>query len=325
MNGLRRALGAGIVAALALAFGGAAYAQAKRPLIGAALPELQGSFWVSMYYGVEDEAKKQNAELIVVNAGGFDQIAKQVQQIENLVQRKVDVLLVGATNATGVQQAVERAIAAGVPVIGFGSIPQPTDKLLSIVLADHYALGALQAECLAKEMKGQGEVALMSGPPGVNWAQDRVKGFREKLAAVAPNVKIIAEKSTLTGRVEGLKLMEDWLQAYPNVSGVYTAVDDLGAGAIDALVKVRKAGVVKVSSSNLSPIGENYLRKGFLQCESVQQIVLQGRESVRNAVAHIKGQKVEKLVKTPAILVTQENVDKLDYSEIKAPRDFRPR
>lgn len=301
-----------------------AYAQEK-PLIAFAMPEIQGSFWVSMYYGVVEEAKVQGVEVMIVNAGGFDQVSRQVQQIENLAQKKPKVMLVGATNAVGVKNAVEQVIASGIPVIGISSIPEPADKLSSIILADHYALGKLQAECLAKVKGGRGEVGLMMGPPGVSWAIERVKGFKETLAKVAPDMKMVVEKATSTGRSEGLRLMEDWLQGFPNIGAVYTPVDDMGAGAVDALIKARLESKIKVSSSNLSPIGESYLRKGLIQCESVQQIVLQGREGVRQAVALIKGQQPQKVIRTPAILVTLENVDKLDYTEIKAPRDYRPR
>jgi TMAO reductase system protein TorT len=317
-----------ILLATTLALSGAASSQAQIPnkkiLIGAALPELQGSYWISIYYGLEDEARKQGVDLAIVNAGGFDQVTRQSQQIEDLMQRKVSALIVGATNATGIRQVVQEA-AAKVPVFGLGSIPEPADKLTSIVVADHYGMGVLQAECLAKELGGKGTVGVMMGPPGVGWAMDRAKGFKDTMAKVAPNIKVIAEKATATGRTEGLRLMEDWLQAYPGMSGVYTAVDDLGAGAVDALVSGKKAGAIKISSSNLSPIGESYLRLGFLQCESLQQIVLQARQAVRQAVAHLKGEKIERILKSPVVLVTKNNVDTLDYAEIKAPRNYRPR
>lgn len=319
-TGLKSALGV----CAAAAWISTAAAQEK-PLIAFAMPEIQGSFWVSMYYGVTEEAKAQGFDVVVVNAGGFDQVSKQVQQIENLAQKKPKVMLVGATNATGVRSAVEQVISSGIPVVAVGSIPEPVDKLASVVLADHYALGQLQAECLAKQLGNKGNVGMMLGPPGVGWALDRAKGFKEILAKVAPDMKVVAEKATVTGRVEGLKLMEDWLQGFPDMVGVYTPVDDMGAGAVDALINAQKIDKVKVSSSNLSPIGESYLRKGYIPCESVQQIVLQGREGVRQAAILIKGGTPQKLITTPAILITSENVDKVDYSEIKAPRDFRPR
>lgn len=315
-----------VAVALTALLAGTSLATAQtKPLVAFAMPSIQGGFWVSMYYGVTEEAKALGFDIAVVDSGGFDRVAKQVEQIENLAQRKPQVMLVGATNAAGVKSAVERVIEAGIPVVGLGSIPEPMDKLASIVLADHYALGRLQAECLSEKLGGKGNVGVMVGPPGVGWAADRARGFKESLAKIAPEMKVVVEKATVPGRTEGLKLMEDWLQGFPGIAGVYTVDDDMGAGAVDALVQARLEGKVKISSSNLSPIGDNYLRKGFLQCESIQQIVLQGREAVRQAAKIMKGEAPTKLIKTPAVLVTAENVDKLDYSEIKAPRDFRPR
>jgi len=311
---------------LAMALGAApALAQARKPVIALSMPQIQGVYWVSMNYGVIDEARARNIDVLVANAGGFDKVSVQIQQIENLIQKKPDVLIVGATNAEGLRGVLEGAMAKGIPVVGLGSLPEPKDKLASMIIADHYALGKLQAECLAKELGGKGKIGVMEGPPGVSWTGDRVRGFEETMAKIAPDVKTVVRKATVLGRGEGLQLMEDWLQAYPDIAGVFTAVDEMGAGAVDALIKVRAEGRIKVSSSNLSPIGERYLRKGFIQCESIQQIVLQGREGGRQAIAIIDGKTPKKVVATPAILITKDNIDKVDYTDIKAPASYRPR
>ncbi|MHB1160014.1 MAG: sugar ABC transporter substrate-binding protein [Chloroflexota bacterium] len=294
----------------------------KKLTLGFSMPELQGSFWISMYYGVQDEAKKQGVELVALNAGGFDRLDKQIQQMQDLIQRKVDTILVGATTADGVVPVVDEAKSKGIPIVAVGSIPA-SKNMDSIILADHFGMGKLQGEFMAKELKGKGTVLIMAGPAGTNWAIDRANGFKEALKAY-PDIKVGAEQWTPTGRANGMKLMEDWLQTFPDVAGVYTAVDDLGAGAVDALKAANKAGKVVVTSSNLSPIGEQYLREGFLQGETVQQIVLQGRVGVQQAIKAAKKESVESKVTTPVLLITKDNVDSQDYTPIQAPKDFRP-
>jgi len=98
----------------------------------------------------------------------------------------------------------------------------------------------------------------------------------------------------------------------------------MGGGAVDALKAANKAGKVIVTSSNLSPIGEQYLREGLLQAEAVQEIVLQGRMAVRQAVKAANKQPVDAKVLTPVLLITKANVDSQDYSDIQAPKDFKP-
>ena len=109
------------VAGVALASFGTVHAQDIT--IGYATPDLSSSFWVSMTYGVEDEANKLGVKLVKLNAGGDANVSTQISQIQDLTERKVDAMVVGATNGEAVRSAVEHAIGAGIPVVGLSSLP----------------------------------------------------------------------------------------------------------------------------------------------------------------------------------------------------------
>jgi len=290
--------------------------------IGLSMPEIKGSFWISIYYGVTDEAAKLGMDVIAVEAGGFQNVDKQISQIEDLITRGVDIILVGATSAEGVVPVLEEAIDAGIPVIGLSSLPA-TDKLVSKIGADHYTMGKMLAQCGAEKLGGTGKVAMASGPSGVIWATLRSKGFHEEMANSFPDMEIVAEQNTPTGRDQGVTLTEDWLQAFPDLNMIYAATDDIGAGAADALASAGNTDVIVVTA-NLSPIGREYLMSGKILCEAVQQIVLQGREGVRQAKAYLDGETVEPMVITEVLLVTADNIDEVDLSEFQAPADFVP-
>ena len=136
-----------------------------------------------MAYGVDDEAKKLGVAVVKVNAGGDANVNQQISQLQDLVQRHVNAIVVGATNGDAVRPAVEQAIDARIPVVGLSSIPN-SPKLASAVGADHYAMGKLQAECLGKAIGGSGEVGMMAGPAGQTWSDGRADGFRDDQAAV---------------------------------------------------------------------------------------------------------------------------------------------
>jgi TMAO reductase system protein TorT len=314
-----------LAAALAAALGAAAPqpAHAQPVTIGFSMPDLSESFWISMAYGVDDEAKKAGAQVIKVNAGGDANVNQQISQIQDLAQRKVSALIVGATNGDAVKPIVEIAVARGIPVVGLSSIPN-SKKISAAVGADNYGMGRLQAECLAQAIGGQGGVAMMAGPAGQSWADDRARGFRETLAAKDPGVKIVTQSRLADNRNAALTTMEDWLQRFPDLKGVYSATDDIGAGVVGALKAASKGGQLKVSSSNLSPTAEDLLKSGDFACVSIQQIVLQGREAVRQALKAARHEPTQKTVATPAILVTKANLATLDLSEVTAPADYRP-
>jgi TMAO reductase system protein TorT len=313
-------VGAAAAAVIGLGFSRPAAAQMT---IGFSMPDLSESFWISMAYGVDDEAKKAGVQVVKVNAGGDNNVNQQISQIQDLIQRKVSAMIVGATNGDAIKAVVDAAVGRSIPVIGLSSIPNSA-KISSAVGADHYGMGKLQAECLAKSISEEGNVGMMAGPAGQSWADQRAKGFRETLAKESPKVKVATESRLADNRNAALTTMEDWIQRFPDLTGVYSATDDIGAGVVGALKAAHKEGRIKVSSSNLSPTAEQLLKSGDFVCVSIQQIVLQGREAVRQAVKAAKHEPTEKVVATPAILVTAQNLAKIDLSEVTAPSGYRP-
>jgi ABC-type sugar transport system substrate-binding protein len=173
-------------------------------------------------------------------------------------------------------------------------------------------------------MGNKGNVAMMAGPSGQAWSDLRADGFRETLAEVAPDIAIVAESRLADNRNAALTTAEDWIQRFPDLTGIYSATDDMAAGVITALKAADRLDAVKVSASNLSPTAQQLLESGELACTSIQQIVAQGRAAVDQAVAAANGEAVEKSVVTPALLVTKDNLATVDMSSVVAPADYRP-
>lgn len=291
--------------------------------IGFSMPALAESFWISAAYGIDTAAKKVGATVIKANAGGDSNADQQISQIQDLIQRKVNAIIVGATNADAVKAVVEQAVAAGIPVVGISAIPN-TDKIVSAVGADNLGMGKLQAECLGKAINGSGKVALLAGPPGQTWADLRLKGFVDAVKAEFSGIQLLQEDRTAVDRASGLNVMQALIQKEPALSGAYTAYDDIGAGAIDAIKAAAKGGQIKVSSSNLSQIGEGLLKAGDFVCETTQQVVLQGTDALMAAVTAASGGQPEKDIITSAIEVTKDNLASLDFSTIRAPDGYTP-
>lgn len=311
---------AGIAAATLLAAAGTPGMAADT--IGFAVPNLASSFWISATYGVQKAADELGVELVVVDAGGDGNAVQQISQIQDLMQRGVDAMVIGATNGDSIAPVVEQALAANIKVVGLSS-PPSNAGLSAIVSADHYDMGKLQAECLGGALGGTGNVAMMAGPSGQVWSDRRADGFRETLAAKFPDVKVIAESRLADNRNDALRVAEDWAQRFPEINGVYSATDDMAAGVIAAYDAAGNTSV-KFSASNLSPTAQDLIKSGKLACTSIQKIVLQGYEALKAAVAAADGQSVEASIVTPALLVDAANLDSVDLSDVVAPADYRP-
>lgn len=321
MNTLKFFTRKGLLAiSLALIVSGA---KAEEITIGLTVPAMATAFWTSATYGVEKEAEEAGVTLIKLDAGADTNVAQQVSQMGDLIQRGVGAIIVGATNGDALKPITERAVAAGIGVIGFSS-PPSTDQLASYIGADHYDMGRLQAQCLGSAMGSKGEVAMMSFIEGQIWAELRAQGFKETLAKEFPEIQIVAENRLAVTRAQGITATEDLIQRFPNIAGIYTTIDELAAGAVTALEAAGLGDKVHVSTSNLSPVAQQMLRDGDIKCTSIQKIVEQGRNALREAVKAARGEETNEAVILPALLVTQENLDTVDLSPIVAPSDYRP-
>ncbi len=103
----------------------------------------------------------------------------------------------------------------------------------------------------------------------------------------------MTEPRLADNRDAALNTTEDWVQHFPNLKGIYSATDDIGAGVVDGPKASNKLGQVKVSTSNLSPTAQKMLASGEFVCTAIQQIVLQGRVALEQAVKAAKGEKTE--------------------------------
>lgn len=289
--------------------------------IGFATPDLAESFWLSMSYGVDKAAEEEGVEIARVSAGGDANADRQISQLQDLIQRGVDAIIVGATDGDAVRSVVDQAAAQNIPVVGLSSIPN-TDTIVSAVGADHYGMGEIQAKCLGNALNGEGSAAVLGGPAGQSWADDRLKGFEDTLASDFPQITIAATSRLADNRNAALTTVEDWIQRFPELSGIYSATDDIGSGAIDAINAAGKK--IPVSSSNFSPAAERLLDNGSFVCVSVQKIVTQGEEAVRQAVAAAKGETVEAEVVTPVVELTKDNVHEVNLDELRAPEGYSP-
>ncbi len=118
--------------------------------------------------------------------------------------------------------------------------------------------------------------------------------------------------------------METWIQAFPNVRGVYTTNDDLAVGAVTSIVAANKQNQIKVVSANPTEAGFDNLKNNLMAAFAVQQTVLQGQEGVRAAYKAVRGEATDSVIVTPAFTLTSENYSTFDFTTVKHPDTFRP-
>lgn len=232
----------------ALAFGAcAAQAQApKQPLrIGMTFQELNNPYFVTMKQALEEAAASIGATVVTTDAR--HDVAKQIGDVEDMIQKKIDILLLNPTDSTGVQSAVRSAKKAGLIVVAVDANAQgPVDSFVGSKNTD---AGRLACEYLAKSIGEKGDVAILDGIPVVP-ILERVKGCREALAKYS-GIKVVSTQNGKQERATALTVTENILQANKGLKGIFSVND---GGSMGALAAIEASGKdVKLASVDGAP------------------------------------------------------------------------
>lgn len=295
----------------------------KQYTIGLLLPHLSNPHFVGQAYGYIDEAEQLGAKIILLEAGGYQFLDKQVSQMEDLIASKVDAIILVAINGPGTVAPVEQAVKAGIPVINC-NVMTDSDKVVTRIRSDDEVIGQMQADYLGSLLKGTGKVVMSRGAPGTSWAENRGNAFKKRIADKFPGIQIVGEQYCQSTPADGLKLMEDFLQTYPQIDGVYSGADTVGIGAAQAVLAAGKVDKIHITTVDFQKDCEDFVRKGVIRGTVVQQTVIIGRWGVRAAINYLEGRQVPKALFTPLLLVTKDNIDSVDLRGVRAPDGWKP-
>ena len=250
--------------------------------IGASLLTQQHPFYIELADAMKAEAKAQNVPLEVAIAN--QDLSKQLADIEDMIVKGVNVLVISPVDSKGVLPAIKKAQDAGIKVITV-DIPAEGIEVLSYVGTDNY-----KGELMAKVLNNKGEVAIINYPT-VQSVVSRIDGFKKALES-HPDVKIVAEQTGIT-RAEALAAAQNMLQANPDIDGIFGFGDD---AALAAAVAVKSAGLqdkVKVIGFDGMKEARDAVDSDPVMVGVIRQFPDQmGKQAVDTAVAVMKGEKV---------------------------------
>ncbi len=239
---------AAAVAALGLTAMPFAHAGAKELTIGVATNGLSFPFGSAIAKGFEDAATKVGAKVIILDSKGT--VQKQANDIDDLIAQKVDGLSIQPLDSTVAQGWVDRASAAGIPVIAVSSqVGDPTKrsikdvypKLVALITQDEVAAGERAGELAAKLLpKGKkAKVAVIEGAAGYAEVLQRLEGFKEGMKKANANYEIVASQPGDWSAEKGEAACQNILAANPDIDLFFNEADDMVVGCARA---VRSAG-----------------------------------------------------------------------------------
>ncbi len=253
-------------------------------------------------------AEAEGVEVTVIDP--LLDIEKQVAGIETFISLGVDAIVCQPLDYAGLIPGVKMANDAGIPFISINSEIDPSAGEFTYVGSLNYDAGAIQGEHFAKVLPQGAKIVYLRGTEGMDHTIQRRKGVQEKLLDVRPDVVLLAEQTALYDRAEGMMVMEDWIQAFPQIDAVLSANDQMALGALEALKGAGIEGVLIGGIDGTTEAKQN-VKNGTFSITVLQNAPAQAKTSFDVAMKLIKGEQVDKRVIIPFEGITAENID--DY------------
>jgi len=280
---------------------GAATAEAKPFTLGLSLSTLNNPFFVTLKDGAMKAANDAGVKLVVTDSQ--DNPATEAKNIEDLIIKKVDALLINPTDSAAIAPSVFKANKAGIPVFTVDRSAK-SGKVVAHIASDNVAGGILAGEFLVKMISAKGKVVELEGIAGSSAAIDRGKGFNQVMSKY-PGITVVAKQTANFNRAEGLRVFENILQAQPEIDGVFAHNDEMILGAIQAAQAAgRDKGIVFVGFDAVDD-AVNAVSAGQLEATVAQQPTVIGELGVKTAVDYLNGKSVKQNIPVPLSLVTK--------------------
>lgn len=263
--------------------------------IGVSISTLNNPFFVTLRDSIEELAEEKEYELEIVDAQ--DDSAKQVNDIEDLVQQDVDYLIVNPTDSSAVSGSVETANAEDIPVITIDRSVE-SGEVAAFIASDNVEGGELGAQYIVDELGEGAKVAELEGVPGASATRERGEGFQN---VAEESLEVVTSQTANFNRSEGLDVTQNILQANSDIQAIFAHNDEMALGALEAL-----------SDENVIVIGfdgtddaRNSVENGGLEATVAQQPDLMGEEAINTVEQLENGETVEEEIKVELELVTQ--------------------
>lgn len=277
--------------------GGSGETEEDGATIGLIVSTLNNPFFVDLRDGAQAKADELGATLVVLDSQ--DDSAIELSNMEDLITQGVDVILINPTDSEAVGKAVALANEAGIPVLTLDRAANSGDVVCHIA-SDNVAGGKLAGEFIVEQLGGAGKVVELEGVPGASAAIERGEGFN---AAAEGKLEVVARQTANFNRDEGMSVMENILQAQPEIDAVFAHNDEMALGALKAITAAGRDILVvgfDATDDALAAVAEGTMGA------TVQQLPKEiGAAGVDQAMKVLAGEEVEASIPVDLSLVTE--------------------
>lgn len=280
----------------------------KLPVIGLVMKSLEAEFFQAMKRGADEHvAQRGDLKLVTVGTDNQTEIDLQISLINELIDQKVDALVVIPIDSKALVPVVVKAVKSGIPVINIDILLDQEMLVaegveLGFVGPDNESAAKMVGDVLARKIGKGGKVVILEGVPGAANAIQRKSGFVKTIEEFGLELLYSATACWETGKAE--QVFAEMLEQHPDVQGVLCSNDAMAQGVIRVLDFYGKAGSVQVVGfDNDYSVGE-LLHNGHLLATIDGFGSQMAARGIDYAMKALSGEKITGWIKTDVRLIT---------------------
>jgi protein TorT len=283
---------------------------------------MKDSYWLAVNFGLAREAERLGVQMRLYQAGGYDNLPTQIEQIKECTAQGADGVIIGAISYHGLDSLVDKLHAQGVPVVDLVN-GMSSDNISARSLVSFEEMGYRAGKYIARlhpKSSKPVNVAWFPGPSEAGWVKDGDKGFQRALAE--SSAEILAVRFGDTGKAVQTALIEQVLDARADIDIIAgTAVT---AEAAVQVLRIRGlSDRIKVVAYYFTPEVYRQIKRGNILCAPTDSPVIQGRVAVDQMVRVLENQAYRQKVGPHIYVIDSSNVESFDRSTSLAPAGFR--
>ena len=272
---------------------------AEAAKVGLVVSTQDNPFFVTLKEGAVSKAKEMGHEIVILDSQNDP--SKELGNVEDLLIKGIDVLLINPTDSDAVVSAVKAANRNKVPVVTLDRASNG-GTVVTHIASDNVAGGELAGNFIVEKLNGKNNrVVELEGIPGTTAARDRGKGFNK---AAQNKLDIVAKQAADFDRTKGLNVMENILQAQSEVNAVFAHNDEMALGALKAIEASDKTDVIIVGF-DATEDAVKAVKEGKLAATVAQKPAEIGAKGVEAADKIVKKEMVPQFIPVELELITQ--------------------
>lgn len=284
----------------------------------AVIPETTAQeLWESEHAGAERAARALGWTLYWNGPSREDDIARQIQIVNNAIARRVAGIILSPDHAVALITPIRSAMNAGIPVVIVGSpLSLPAQENLSFVVNDDKAMGRLAANRLGAQLMPGDAVAVLGVYPGIVSLVERARAFEGALQESHPKVRLIERRSASFGFAEAEQTAEETIRANPDLRAILGTNIVQTRAAYFALLATGALGRIKLVGCDQDLDLVRQMRAGAIDALIAENTSAIGYEGVQLLAAQRSGHGSWANKVVAPVLITRDNVDRPEIQQL---------